>query len=600
MNPTHANSRERLQRAIDAEIKSLEESIRALKLHRNALSAVSSLAPEVLAVIFSFLCSPGIPSLGGKPDQTLAQLCVSHVCHQWREIILNQPLLWGHVNFTTLSSAGITEVLLRSKSLPLYMEGRISSRRWGEFRFYTFQVELQAHFPRICHLRISAEHHHLLQTLEGLILPAPTLKYLSLTSHGGDENRVDLLIPETLFDGSAPGLSHLELRNCDISWNSPLLKGLEHLEILRPSANARPELSLWLGTLVQMIQLKTLVLHAASPVSPPFPFDVERTTTLPSLTHLDISGSSADCALALAHLNVPTVTSVCLTVIYDLPTCEDIQKLLPYVVQHISGPQDTRPLQSVLIRCDRNHLEILAWPVPDIDVELPDTPVLLGVTLPPRVALAFRTGPDDWSGLGSDAHRDILDWVMAGLPLNDLVTLAAQDIDDISPLARDLAMKQFGLLHAPRWSLLRRVRLAIPVEYGLIRMVLADDGGRENLLLPSLTELVLVSEVLDADLTTTLCDALMKRVEQGVPLEMLDLRMCRCYRELDDLAAVQSFREIVVDVLGPEEKPEARERMKSMWDPLTPFIGDEKYGEETHSDRGINDDQDDHELSVAF
>jgi hypothetical protein len=593
MNPTQVNSRGRLQQAIDAEIKSLEESIRVLKLHRNALSAVSSLAPEILAAIFSFLCSPGIPSLGGTPDQNIAQLCISHVCHQWREIILNQPLVWSHVDFTTLTSAGITEVLLRSKSLPLYLEGRISSRRWDDVRLGTLQEELQAHFPRICHLRISAEPHHLLQTLEGLGLPAPALKYLSLTSRGDDENRVDLLIPDTLFDGSAPGLSQMELRNCDISWNSSLLKGIEHLEILRPSANARPELSVWLGTLDQMTQLKTLVLHSASPVAPPFPFDVERTTTLPSLTRLDISGSSGDCALALAHLNVPAVISVCLTAIYDLPSCEDIQRLLPYVVQHINGPQDTRPLQSVLIRSDLNHLDIQAWPVPDIDVEVHDTPALLGVTLPPRVALAFRSGPDDWSGLSSDAHREILDWVMASLPLNDLVMLAAQDIDDISPLARNLVMDQFWLLHSPQWPLLRRVRLAIPVEYGLIRMVLKDDGGRENPLLPSLTELVLVNEVLNADLTLALCDALMKRVEQGVPLEMLDLRMCRCYHTPDNPAAVQLLSEIVVDVLGPEETPEARERMKTTWDPLTPFIGDEKYGEETHSDRGNDNDEDD-------
>jgi hypothetical protein len=600
MNSTQANSRENLQQAIDAEIKILEESIRALKLRRNALAPISSLPPEVFIAIFSLLCLPGtiMSSLSGKPGQNLAQLCVSHVCNQWREIILNQPLLWGHVNFTTLSSAGITEVLLRSKALPLYLEGRISSRRWDDARFGTFQEELQAHIPRICHLRISAEPHHLLQILEGLMLPAPTLEYLSLTSREGDQNHVDLFIPDTLFDGSAPELSHLELRNYDISWNSPLLKGLKHLEILKLFESTGPELSVWLGTLDQMTQLKTLVLHLASPVSPPFPFDVGRTTTLPSLTHLDISGSSADCAFALAHLNVPAIISVCLTAIYDPPNCEDIQKLLPYVVQHISGPQDTRPLQSVLIRCDLNNLDILAWPVPDIDVEVHDTPTLLGVTLPPRVALAFRTDPDDLPGLGSDAHREILDWVVAGLPLNGLVTLAAQDIDGVSPLSRDLTMQQFWLLHSPRWPLLRRVRLAIPVEYGLIRMVLADDGGRENPLLPSLTELVLVNEVLDADLTTALCGALMKRVEQGVPLEMLDLRMCRC--QLDNPAAFQLLSEIVVDVLCPEENPEARERMKSMWDPLTPFIGDEKYGEETHSNRGINDDQDNHEFSVAF
>ena len=43
MNPTQANSWEHLQQAIDAEIKSLEESLSALKRCRNVLSTISSL-----------------------------------------------------------------------------------------------------------------------------------------------------------------------------------------------------------------------------------------------------------------------------------------------------------------------------------------------------------------------------------------------------------------------------------------------------------------------------------------------------------------------------------------------------------------------------
>ena len=264
-------------------------------------------------------------------------------------------------------------------------------------------------------------------------------------------------------------------------------------------------------------------------------------------------------------------------------------------MEHINRTQDG-PLQSALIRCDRVHLNIAVWPVPDIDVEVHDAPALLvGVALPPCVTLAFRSGPEDWSGLGSDAHREILDWVMAGLPLNDLVTLAAQDIDDISPLARNLQVEQFWLLHSPQWPLLKRVRLACPVDSGFIRMLLEDNGGSEPLL-PSLTELVLVDDRLDSYLALPLRDALMKRVEQGVPLELLDLRMC--FYERDDTAEVQLLREIVVDVLGIEEAPEAREQMRSMWNPLTPFAGDKNSGEETHSDRGDENAQDD-EL-IAF
>ena len=56
----------------------------------------------------------------------------------------------------------------------------------------------------------------------------------------------------------------------------------------------------------------------------------------------------------------------------------------------------------------------------------------------------------------------------------------------------------------------------------------------------------------------------MKRVEQGVPLEMLDLRTCRPGPGYP--AAVRLLGEIVVDVLGPEETLDARAQIISMWD----------------------------------
>ena len=133
-----ASSHKSLQQAIDLENKSLEESIRALKSRRNAYSAVSSLPPELFAAIFSILCLPGTSSLAGKAEFHLAQL-VSHVCHQWREIILNQPLLWSHVNFTTLSAA---EILVRAKSTP-FLEASLYGICRDDVRFSTFRREFQ-------------------------------------------------------------------------------------------------------------------------------------------------------------------------------------------------------------------------------------------------------------------------------------------------------------------------------------------------------------------------------------------------------------------------------------------------------------------------
>ena len=137
MNPTQANSREYQQQAIDAEIRSLAESIRTLRLRRNSLSPVSSLPSEIFAAIFSFLRLPtsGTSPLGGNQDQHLSWLCVAHVCHEWREVALNLPFFWSHVDFTTLSSAGATEILVRSKSVPLYLEAWVPIGHWDVLVF---------------------------------------------------------------------------------------------------------------------------------------------------------------------------------------------------------------------------------------------------------------------------------------------------------------------------------------------------------------------------------------------------------------------------------------------------------------------------------
>jgi hypothetical protein len=103
-----------------AEIKSLEGPLRALRYPQNELVPISSLPTELIDAIFSLLRVPGTSSpstLGGKLDH-LAWLRVAHVCHNWREVALNQPLFWSHVDFTTVSSAGAAEILAGRKLRP--------------------------------------------------------------------------------------------------------------------------------------------------------------------------------------------------------------------------------------------------------------------------------------------------------------------------------------------------------------------------------------------------------------------------------------------------------------------------------------------------
>ncbi|KAH9070761.1 hypothetical protein EDB83DRAFT_2262311 [Lactarius deliciosus] len=598
MNSSQENPREYQRQAIDAEIRSLEESLRALRRRRNALAPISSLPPELFAAILSFLRLPpsGTVLLGGEPDRYLSWLSVAHVCHEWREVALNHPFFWSHVDFTTLTPTGATEMLIRAKSVPLYLEAWFPKHEcdWDKARFSTFQKELQPRVSHISQLAISAQRFSLERLLEGLVLPAPILQYLSLSGKKYQRSILErplIPVPVTLFDGSTPRLSRLDLRDCDISWKSPLFRGLKHLKISRLSAGARPKLSFWLDALEEIPQLKTLVLHSASPISS-FPFDVERTVTLPSLTYFDISASPDDCGLALAHLVLPALSSLCVTAFSSLWDGGDVERMLPYVARHAHGPQDTGLLQSVLIHGYASRANILAWPMPNIDVEVHDP---LATTPSPRVTLYITS--DLWP---SEIHYEILDAAMAALPLDRLVMLTAEHLhfpsgdSNLPP-----RMDRFWLQCAPRWPLLRRVRLGYSTERGFIKMLLEENGGGESPLLPSLTELVVVDAHVKDDWTLRLCDALMRRVEQGVPLEVLDLRMCN----LIFPAAVPLLSEIVVEVLGPmkgwdntrytwdvlgpgpvEETTREYEHISNMWDPIIRGLEDDNSGAEDDSD----------------
>ena len=251
IEPSQVNPRECLWQAIDTEVKSLEGSIQALWRRRNALAPVLSLPTEIIKTIFSLLHVPGTPppsTLDGKPDH-LSWLCVAHVCHQWREIALNQPLFWSHVDFNAISSAGAAEIFTRAKMVPLHLEAKISFVHWDNAWFSAFQKELKDHVSHICHLDISAEHLQLNETLNRLTSPAPTLEYLSLLCQ---DIVIDMQksLPDTPFSNSTPRLFFLKLTHCAIGWESPLLRGVKHLHI--SSTFERPSLLVWLDALDKM------------------------------------------------------------------------------------------------------------------------------------------------------------------------------------------------------------------------------------------------------------------------------------------------------------------------------------------------------------
>jgi hypothetical protein len=534
-----ANPRDHLRQAIDSPLNgSTFETVRALSQRHNELAPISSLPTEIIAYIV-LLASAKRDGFG------LEWLNVAHVCRRWRDIALNQPLFWSHIDFTNLTLAGLAEMLSRAKGAPLHLEARVVSHNWADARCSAFDKELQAHVSHIRRLDIFGSSRTcplLWTTLQSTLVasPAPILEHLSLSNPflcGV------LFLPNNVFKGTTPRLSFLQLIGIEFSWKSPLLRGLTHLKIYELNHGNTLSVMDWLDALEEMPQLKEFVLHTTSPLPDGFmfPSDIKRTTTLPALTHLDLSSAAGACALALAHLALPALTSLILQARPSSHREHDTLLLFRYVTQHAHGPQDARLLQSLSLRSDEACTHIFAWPT-----GMPDTlnvadyrpwPTENRRTARVVLSIAYEMSYSWYTS----ADVRVLDAAIEALPLDGLVTLAAERFARLD--------EQVWLRHAPRWPLLEHVRLAPRAARGLREMLLLEDnGGHKSPLLPSLRKLDLLEETpLTKRRTLRLCDALKKRVEQGVPLQVLDLSASNC-----SIDAIRLLRTSVADVRGPK------------------------------------------------
>ncbi|KAF8492751.1 hypothetical protein F5888DRAFT_1927417 [Russula emetica] len=526
MGTISAQSRDR--RTIIDEIKSLEESTRALKSRRNAIAPISRLPPETLATIFAFLSA----SAWYESAVHLEWIRVAHVCRRWREAALDHPRFWSHINFTKLTSAGMAEILARAKMAPLHLEADVSI--WRTAKVEAFERQLEAHISHTRHLSLSGS----LQTaFARLLSSAPTLESLSLSHKSLMYGLPPATIPDNLLNRTAPNLTSLELEKCDIGWKSPLLKGLRNLQILDISTKARPKLEDWLDALNEMPKLQTLFLKFATPLAPlasPLISEPSRTIALPSLTHFRIHAFAKDCALALAHLLLPTLTWLHVDVKSHDREGEDVRLVIPYVARNVYVLQGIEPIRSILIAGERTCTEVYAWSMPDVDVKVCDLDTLGDMSR--SACLLFAAKGNMWRN-GVDTA--IFDALLTLLPVNSVVTLTAQNLTRLS--------KESWLGHASRMPLLEQARL-VPAAVSAFREMLAEDIllDSDGPQLPMLTKLILLDVRLTAIRTYHLGDMLIKRVEQGVPLEVLDLRTCIAADR-----AIQFLAEIVVDVQEP-------------------------------------------------
>ena len=457
MHTSSAESCNYLRRAIDDEITSLEQSIqepiRVLKARRNVLAPISRLPPEILAAIFSFLS----PSANNGAFR-LECICFSHVCRQWRETSLNYPRLWSHINLFKPAPAAMAEMLMRAKMVPLHLE--VDFTCWSQEQIDALEQQLEEHIPHIRHLKVGGP---LRMALKRLVSSAPILEFLSLTHIPHPLCPSRDVIPVNLFNCATPSLTSLELEGCDISWKLPLIKGLKSLKICRIDPPARPKLEDWLDALDEMPQLESLYLqHAIPSATAQLMLEPSRTVTISSLTYFHIIASPKDCALALAHLVMPALTSLHVNIECRKMEHEDMVQVIPYVARNVNGPQDTEPLRSISIGGEQKQVKVVAWTMPDADF---NSSISSNTSIPPR--LVFTA----WDSYSFILHPKIYDGLLMHLPVDSVSTFTAGDHTGVN--------KEFWLKHAPRWPSLEHARLA-PSAVKAYRDMLAEDAPPDD------------------------------------------------------------------------------------------------------------------------
>ena len=278
-------------RGLEDSIRGVEDNIRVLNSRRNELSPTSRLPAEILCNIFSLtiLLSPGHPK---------SWTSFSQVSQRWRSLALNSPELWTNIPFSYPRWA--QEMLIRSKMAKLTIRSD----------FIEIPKSIEAIRLCLCEMNrvetidIAHEIPGLKEIFQTFPKSAPQLRTLRIESYSLRSSGTAFWIHEGfLYDTER--LQHVELINCEISWDSRLLNGLTRLTLeVEDSSKTNSSINQFLHALQRMPALIELRLKDSIPDDSEGPSaypDVD----LPFLRVLNISSSVGPLTVVLRHITIP-------------------------------------------------------------------------------------------------------------------------------------------------------------------------------------------------------------------------------------------------------------------------------------------------------
>ncbi|KAG2032265.1 hypothetical protein BDR03DRAFT_970575 [Suillus americanus] len=241
----------------------LAESLRDLCSRRITFSCISWLPPEILTTIFTYIVEEDtLKSHTGTPRHCAApiSMIITHVCRHWRQVALECPTLWASLN--CVSANWLDIMFERSKKATLV----VIYRSPGSLRKCFQQILSQ--LPRIKFLQLCSypwEVNRILDCLSSQ--PAPSLQTFKFSVARKSHTRVIRPISDAVFQGQAPLLRSVELKECTFSWTSCIFSGLRTLDVRRIGSASYPTLSQLLSALRRMPELEQLTFGLSSRIS---------------------------------------------------------------------------------------------------------------------------------------------------------------------------------------------------------------------------------------------------------------------------------------------------------------------------------------------
>ena len=323
----------------------------------NQLAPISRLHPEIFSNIFCHVRdsiirpAPSMWAWGCTKDW----IDLTHVCHAWRDIAINDPMLWAEIFISVEDHLEwVQEMLRRSEQCSLSIliskppEGTLSTSKAVD----PILRELKDNMHRIRELRL-------------LAIPIDSLDNFFSNSHARRLEYLHITIPDctsdTASDTSSPNtpsaarftltnnvlrvdsLRHLSIEGCGLDFHAAFLRSLTHLELLNIDEDCRLPCIEFVAILTAMPRLERLILEEflKDEVG-----DVEEFVAITNKTHLHIKYLDLSCYILeemvqfLCILILPSSCKLRLRISYDGP---EITPGFPLITSWLSRHYQSAP-----------------------------------------------------------------------------------------------------------------------------------------------------------------------------------------------------------------------------------------------------------------